>query len=538
MKGYAKQNSSGKTEGRETFTKPSKEQIIKQAFKFHSQGNLLDAAKNYQYLIDQDFNNPLIYANYGAVLQSLGKLQEAEKSTRRAIELKADFAEAYFNLGNILRDLGKLQEAESSHRKSIELKPSFAEAHGNLGNILKDLGKLKEAEISLLKAIQLNPNFIDAYYNLGNILADLGKLKKAEISLLKAIQLNPNFAEAYSNLGSVLISLGRLQESEIAIRKAIELNPNFAEAYANLGGILRDLGNLKEAELSTRKAIKINPIFAEAYSTLGSILRDLGKLKEAKSSNLKAIELKNDMPIAYRELSICVYLLEDTELALKYIEKANYLDPKDINNQLLFKTFLKRRNRNNRDIKIYNDLSQTTEHRLDSNPLILDMPVEANLVNSLYKIKARDQEKYQSPTYGDAKGSDYKLFEINNPIIKKIKEKLTSISQKSVKSEILISESFFTIFRSGGGLKSHNHLSTLDKVKGLNIASQKYSLVYYLSVGEQNSSEPGILKLENPNQDILPHNGLIIIFPADRNHSIFYKGKKDRIIIGVNFYRI
>ena len=504
MKGYAKQNSSGKTEGRETFTKPSKEQIIKQAFKFHSQGNLLDAAKNYQYLIDQDFNNPLIYANYGAVLQSLGKLQEAEKSTRRAIELKADFAEAYFNLGNILRDLGKLQEAESSHRKSIELKPSFAEAHGNLGNILKDLGKLKEAEISLLKAIQLNPNF----------------------------------AEAYSNLGSVLISLGRLQESEIAIRKAIELNPNFAEAYANLGGILRDLGNLKEAELSTRKAIKINPIFAEAYSTLGSILRDLGKLKEAKSSNLKAIELKNDMPIAYRELSICVYLLEDTELALKYIEKANYLDPKDINNQLLFKTFLKRRNRNNRDIKIYNDLSQTTEHRLDSNPLILDMPVEANLVNSLYKIKARDQEKYQSPTYGDAKGSDYKLFEINNPIIKKIKEKLTSISQKSVKSEILISESFFTIFRSGGGLKSHNHLSTLDKVKGLNIASQKYSLVYYLSVGEQNSSEPGILKLENPNQDILPHNGLIIIFPADRNHSIFYKGKKDRIIIGVNFYRI
>ena len=44
--------------------------------------------------------------------------------------------------------------------------------------------------------------------------------------------------------------------------------------------------------------------------------------------------------------------------------------------------------------------------------------------------------------------------------------------------------------------------------------------------------------MENPNQDILPNNGLIIIFPAGRKHSVFYKGQKDRIIIGVNFYRI
>ena len=47
-----------------------------------------------------------------------------------------------------------------------------------------------------------------------------------------------------------------------------------------------------------------------------------------------------------------------------------------------------------------------------------------------------------------------------------------------------------------------------------------------------------IEQAENPNQEILPSNGLIIIFPAKRKHSVFYKGKKDRIIIGVNFYKI
>ena len=112
------------------------------------------------------------------------------------------------------------------------------------------------------------------------------------------------------------------------------------------------------------------------------------------------------------------------------------------------------------------------------------------------------------------------------------------ILRDSIKSEVYISESFFTIFRDGGGLKSHNHLCKIDKIKGLNLDSQKFSLVYYLSIGDQNCDEPGILKLEDPNKNILPTKGLIVIFPANRFHSVFYKGKKDRIIVGVNFYAL
>ena len=112
------------------------------------------------------------------------------------------------------------------------------------------------------------------------------------------------------------------------------------------------------------------------------------------------------------------------------------------------------------------------------------------------------------------------------------------IVKNSLKSDIFISDSFFTIFRSGGGLVSHDHLNKIDRIEGLDIAKKKFSLVYYLSVGDQTCDEPGILKLENPNQEILPSNGLIIIFPAERKHSVFYKGEKDRIIIGVNFYII
>ena len=75
-------------------------------------------------------------------------------------------------------------------------------------------------------------------------------------------------------------------------------------------------------------------------------------------------------------------------------------------------------------------------------------------------------------------------------------------------------------------------------VKHINLAEQKYSLVYYLSVGDQNCSEPGILKLYDPSDDILPCEGMIVIIPAGRRHSAVYGGEKDRVIIGINFYSL
>ena len=123
-----------------TPSKPSKEQINNQAIQFHLKGNIPEAAKSYQYCINQGFNDHRVFSNYGGILKGTGKLKEAEISLRKAIEIKPDFADAHYNLGTILKDLGKIQEAEICTRKAIEIKPDYADAHSNLGNILKDLG--------------------------------------------------------------------------------------------------------------------------------------------------------------------------------------------------------------------------------------------------------------------------------------------------------------------------------------------------------------------------------------------------------------
>jgi hypothetical protein len=77
-------------------------------------------------------------------------------------------------------------------------------------------------------------------------------------------------------------------------------------------------------------------------------------------------------------------------------------------------------------------------------------------------------------------------------------------------------------------------LKSIDE--NFNLSELKYSLVYYVSVGEQCGVNPGVLNLYDSDYSILPTDGMIVIIPASRKHSSVYDGEKDRILIGVNFY--
>ena len=468
MKGFGVSNNAEESRGINEKVKFSKEQIINAAINLQNKGELKEAIKYYQFCINQGFNDPVVFSNYGLILINLGQLDKAEIFIRKAIQIKPDFANAYNNLALILKGLGKLDEAEINSRKAINLNPKNVESHLNLGVILQIRGQRDEAEKAFKKAIEIQPDFFQAYLNLGISLQSKGQFNEAEIIIRKAVKIEPNSAEIHSFLGRILIDLGKLKEAEAEIRKAIEINPN--------------------------------------------------------------------LDVSYRNLGICYFILGDKDLAFSNILKANSLNPKNQFNKIFLSIFKGAIDRESKGLEL--SKNSIKETKSIDNPIIIQRPVPKELIDTLYELKARDQARYQGPTFGDAKGSDYDFFDNNDHRIKKIREDLIAISSSAVGSEILIVDSFYTIFKSGGGLKSHNHLSPVDSIRGLNIANKKFSLVYYLSVGDQNCAQPGILKLEDPQQDFLPSDGMIIIFPAGRNHSVFYKGQKDRVIIGINFYKI
>ena len=500
--------------------------------------------------ITKDFpNHPFSWKVLGALLKQTGRIIDSLTAVQKSVQLAPQDAQAHYNLGNTLKELGRLDEAEASYTQAIALKPDFAEAQCNFGSTLQELGRLDEALASYTQAIALKPDFAEAHSNLGSTHKELGSLDEALASYTQAIALKPDFHEAHSNLGITLTELGRLDEALSSYNQAIALKPDYAEAHYNLGNTLKELGRLGEALASYTRAIALEPDYAGAHNNLGVTLQELGRLDEAEASYTQAIAIKSDLAIAHFGLGIVFYSKGNEDLALKSIVKANDIEPKSKDYELLLRAMEARKSRKGNEAATSHTTNITALSKLVSSPLILNRVVEPELITSLYEMDFIQLDKTirssllasgkHDARYGNGIVSpDFNLFKDDRPIIQKLAEDLKKIMIKALNSDIYIYDSFFNILSAGGGTTPHVHLTNLDRIIGLDIGKQKYSLVYYLSVGDQNCGEPGILKLYDPGEDILPCEGMITIFPASRRHSSVYGGKTDRVMIGVNFYSL
>ncbi len=411
---------------------------------------------------------------------------------------------------------GNYDQARKIYEKILKEKPELVEIHYNLGIVLKASDKLVEAEKSFNKAISLKEDFTYAHYQMGNTKYKLNKFDESEQSYKKALTLNSKFIEAYINLSRAQRELGRLSEAEENARNAVKLNPNFAEANNQLSLILfdrgrlsddlqnRNLEKLNEGKKISEKAIELNPNSSIALLNYGLISQELGNLKKAKEALQKSLIIDPNLFLAKYNLNV---LLKQIELLNKL---GLDLNANNLNNSSFNKNF-------------------------SSIPFITNRNPTKDLINLLYKINSTELNKTKSgPLYGNGKTSDYQIFENKNPILNELKKDIIKIIKNEVNTNVFIIDSFFNILGSGGGSVPHHHLNSLDK--NFKLDKQKYSLTYYLDVGDQNCDEPGYFKMQDPDTEVLPSKGMIMIIPASRKHFAVYGGKKDRVMIGVNFY--
>jgi tetratricopeptide (TPR) repeat protein len=316
------------------------------------------------------------------------------------------------------------------------------------------------------------------------------------------------------------------------------LKPDYAEAHSNLGVTLHELGRLDEAEASCRQAIALKPDYALAHNNLGGTLQELGRLNESKVSYTKAVALKPDFAEAYFNLSVILAINEDYDSALDIIAKGNDIEPNIQKFTLMLDILKSRQIHENNRVRINGIADSVLNMRLASNPLISHRKVEPELVANLYDISTRGLDETSDERFGNGKTTDWFLFENSRFIMECVKEDLINIIKKIVKSDVHVYDSFFNILGAGSGSAPHQHLNKLDRTEGLNLYKQKYALQYYLRVGDQDCSEPGLYKLYEPDEEILPSEGMIIVIPAERTHSAVYGGDKDRVMIGINFYAL
>ena len=66
----------------------SKEKIINQAFKYHSEGNILEAINFYKLFLDKGFNDPKVLSNYAAILKKENEFEKARLLLIKAIQIE------------------------------------------------------------------------------------------------------------------------------------------------------------------------------------------------------------------------------------------------------------------------------------------------------------------------------------------------------------------------------------------------------------------------------------------------------------------
>jgi tetratricopeptide (TPR) repeat protein len=122
-----------------------------------AQDRYAEAVDNYQRATRVTPDDPALWSNYGATLQTLGRDEEAAAALRRAVSLSPAEAELHSNLGNALLACGLEEEGLGEFRESLRLDPAFAPAHTNLASALLQTGRAGEALDVLQACLERHP---------------------------------------------------------------------------------------------------------------------------------------------------------------------------------------------------------------------------------------------------------------------------------------------------------------------------------------------------------------------------------------------
>jgi Flp pilus assembly protein TadD len=332
------------------------EQALQQGVAAHNAGNLQEAERAYQSILQSQPKHPDANHNLGLIAISMNQIEAALPLFKTALNVNPNIEQFWISYIDALVKANQLKDAKQAIKKAkkkgfdaTKLQALFSRSKANaetklpsqqqlsslieyyqagqysdaeklaqsitqqfpqhpiawkaLGVIFGQSGRFSESLVPNQKSVQLAPQDAEAHSNLGNTLKKLGRLDEALASYTQAIALKPDYAEAHSNLGITLQELGRLDEALAKYTQAIALKPDYAEAHSNLGVTLLELGRLDEALASYTQAIALKPDLASAHNNMGITLQELGRLDEALASYTQAIALKPDYAEAHRHLT-------------------------------------------------------------------------------------------------------------------------------------------------------------------------------------------------------------------------------------------
>ncbi len=243
--------------------KKNVDELFAKAAELHNKGDLKQARKLYEEILEIDKKNEKVHVLLGNILYYMGEGAEAEKHYLKATEIDPNYAIAYFNVGVIRQDKGNLDGAIEFYQKTIEKKPDYPQAYSNLGAVLRDKGDLLGAFKNFRKALEMDKGAEISKKEMEKILDKVQEEVRRRDLIREAEEL---LAE-----GGAMELGGNLEKAVEFYKRALELNPRSIVAYYMLGLAYEKLGNMKLAFETYNRTTDIDPEVSSKEASLESI---------------------------------------------------------------------------------------------------------------------------------------------------------------------------------------------------------------------------------------------------------------------------
>ncbi len=387
-------------------------------------GEVQWAAKEYREALRQDPRFKEIYLELGQVLEREHLWEEALACYTLARSHGVEDAQLLYREGKLLRKFLMLPKAADLFRQTLLHDRGDTKARLALGECLADIGRLDEAIPYLKQAwgasaptgtSLLNALWVDASVALSRALLMTGAVKEAQRCVRAVTDEDKDraYRKAWRCLGAVLYAsgstedlkeaveawsgedatsftrvvrickgyvlarLGRYAEARTTLESAMQEDPLHAGlAHVGLGFVAECEGKVEAALEHYDNAIVHDPLAPYSYLAIGRIRRRQGDIEAARDRLQKVLDRHPDAVDALVEMATTALTARQPLEAMRYLERAQNLEPDSYDIRSRFGAALLRANREQQAVKVF----ESVLARRDDDPAAL-----ANLAVVLYR---------------------------------------------------------------------------------------------------------------------------------------------------------
>ena len=165
-------------------------------------------------------------------LHQSGQLHDAERLYQKIIEQDPNYADALYLLGLIFSDFDKKDEAIRLIQAAIKNNPAEAQYYKALGNIHYGQKSWKNAVQFYEQALQYDPNCLNTLNSIGSAYREIDMFSLAEKYLSRVLELAPQSWPALNTRCDVYLHCGKAEEAIADYKRAHNLNPDIDIIYS------------------------------------------------------------------------------------------------------------------------------------------------------------------------------------------------------------------------------------------------------------------------------------------------------------------